>query len=146
MNWINATFVTGLLTLWAYTAQANCIEEAADYQGVSAQLLYTIASLESDLNPQAINRNAHSVDIGLFQINSRHLDKLAKYGINAVDLLDPCVSAHVGAWILADNISRYGETWEAVGAYNALTPSKRRVYEQKIQRRYQKLFGQRAGL
>ncbi len=60
-----------------------------------------------------------SFSIGVMQIDSRWFPILAKYGINAKTLLDACTSIDVGAWILADLFRRFGETWEAVGAYNA---------------------------
>ena len=53
------------------------------------------------------------------QVNSRWLKELAKYGITREDLFDSCVSRNIGAWILSDLIHRMGDTWEAIGAYNA---------------------------
>lgn len=114
-------------------ARAACFEEAAERYRVPVALLKAISTVESNGNPNArnVNRNG-STDIGHMQINSSWLPTLAKYGIDEKTLAEPCINTNIGAWVLAHNISRYGLTWEAVGAYNAVTPSKRDVYARKV--------------
>lgn len=104
-------------------AAATCYEQAAADNGLQPELLRAIAAVESGHNPAAINRShAHrtgTVDVGLMQINTGWLPALRPYGIQLEHLYDPCVNARVGAWILARDMTRLGNTWEAVGAYNA---------------------------
>ena len=100
-----------------------CWSDAERLYGVSSHLLYAVARAESDLQPGAVNRTHHArtgtYDIGLMQINSSHLPKLASLGISEIDLLEPCTNIKVGAWLLADSFARRGVSWDAVGAYNA---------------------------
>lgn len=108
--------------LWAGVAQA-CWQEAAERYNINPYVLQAIAKCESSLNPSAMNRShferTGTYDIGLMQINSSNLRELRALGIGESELLDACTSINVGAWILAQKIQRYGNSWEAVGAYNA---------------------------
>lgn len=123
------------LVLTALAARADCLSAAAAYQGVDARLLRAIAMQESGMRPYVISHNANgSKDIGLMQINSSNLHTLAHYGIGERQLLDGCTSAYVGAWILARNIRRLGLNWNAVGAYNAASATKRVIYARQIYR------------
>ena len=112
-----------------------CWEEAAARYGVSSALLYAIARTESGGDPAAIGRNSNgSRDIGLMQINSSWLATLAPHGIGEQELLEPCTNIQVGAWILAGNVQRLGYTWEAIGAYHAADPARRRAYATRVYR------------
>jgi soluble lytic murein transglycosylase-like protein len=110
-----------------------CWEQAAHRYGVNTYLLYAIAKTESNLNPNAINRNANgSYDIGLMQINSSWLPTLRRYGVSEKDLYEPCINIQVGAWVLANNMQRMGNSWNAVGAYNAKSQKLREKYALKV--------------
>lgn len=114
----------------------NCLFSAAQYHKVDHRLLKAIAITESDLNPNAKGRNQDgTTDHGMMQINDWWLPQLAKFGITREQLSDPCVSAYVGAWILAHEIKRHGYTWRAVGAYNSPSEKHRKVYVGKVSRR-----------
>jgi soluble lytic murein transglycosylase-like protein len=127
------SLVVALVVLAPAIAQADCIDDAGSYAGVSSTLLRAIAQHESGMRADAINRNTNGTeDIGLMQINSSWLPKLAREGITRTSLLDACINAYVGAWILSSNFAHYGPTWDAVGAYNATSPDKQIRYATQI--------------
>ena len=116
-------------------AAAACWEEAGARYGVNPRLLYAIAKTESGLNPAARNHNKNgSYDVGLMQINSSWLPRLRQFGLDERRLLEPCTSIHVGAWILAQNMRRLGNSWDAVGAYNSGQPALRLKYALRVYR------------
>lgn len=123
------------------TAPESCWERAASLHGVNVQVIQAIASVESNYRARAINRNRNgSADLGIMQINSSWLPTLRRYGISRSDLFDPCINIHVGAWILSQNVRRFGATsWRAVGAYNAAADAKRLAYALKVHRRLAQL-------
>jgi soluble lytic murein transglycosylase-like protein len=111
----------------------HCISSAAAHHGINPVLLQAIIRHESRGNPQTVVRNKNgSIDVGLAGINSINFSHLRQHGVTPESLLDECVSAYVGAWMLSAKTRKYGNTWQAVGAYNSETP----YYNQ----RYQKLI------
>lgn len=120
-------------------ALADCLDDAAQFHRVNVVLVRAIAQQESGMRANAINvNNDGTEDIGLMQINSSWLPKLRRYGVTREALLNACVNAYVGTWILASNIRQLGPTWKAVGAYNAVSANKQLVYANNIYRRIQR--------
>jgi soluble lytic murein transglycosylase-like protein len=128
-----AAFVAIAFTSAGTPARADCIDDAAAWHQVNAQVLRAIGWQESRLNPSAIGRNANgSTDFGAFQINSAHLPELARFGVTAQSLADGCVSAYVAAWHYRRQVDRFGNTWAAVGAYHSRTPALAASYAARI--------------
>jgi soluble lytic murein transglycosylase-like protein len=119
--------MTMLALVLAPLPASACWEEAGRAYGIDPWLLYGIAIVESGLNPAAVNRShwrrTGSYDLGLMQINSRNFTALARDGVAREALWDPCTNIFAGARILREKIERHGNTWEAVGAYNAACTS-----------------------
>ena len=102
------------------SATAYCFEEAAEKYDVSPLLLWSIAKVESNFDPNAIhhNKNGLGYDYGLMQINSRTWFKtLGSSGWEK--LSDPCFCTKMGAFVLSDCFKVFGKSWEGVGCYNA---------------------------
>lgn len=127
-------FAIVLMAMAARTSSAFCFEEAGAKYGISPTLLWAIAKVESEFDPQAYNKNAKGLgyDYGVMQINSWWASKIGRKHWNELD--DACKNVHVGAWILSQCFETHGYTWEAVGYYNARTKHKRDKYVQKIQK------------
>lgn len=136
----SSIFIISLFFAVYETAFAqSCWKSASERYAIHETILHAIARTESAMNPKAINRNTNgSVDVGLMQINSRWFPDLAEMGIQPGDLWDSCTNIHVGAWVLAGYIRKFGYNWRAIGAYNAgpsLKPhseEKRRIYAERV--------------
>jgi hypothetical protein len=142
------TFVAAILLAipsgWAW---ADCFVHHAARYGLEPELLRAIALVESGGRPDAVN-GAHQSrtgtrDLGLMQINSAWLPRLRRHGIQEQDLFEPCTSIEVGAWVLADLVGRHGNTWDAVGAYNAACTQLKGAACIKARARYTWLVHQR---
>lgn len=125
----------------------DCWDLASNRYGLDRHLLMAVAEHESAYDPSAINhRNQKDEDIGLMQINTFWLPHLEKFGVNKDDLFNPCVSVHVGAWILAQSLTEFDDFWQGVGAYNVGTSKEewaikaREKYASDIYRRYVRLI------
>jgi hypothetical protein len=126
-----------LLLFFPGAAYPFCFDQAGAAYGISPALLRGIAGVESGMNPAAQNRNSNgSIDFGLMQINSSWLKQL---GLSSEELLrNPCQNVKTGARILKDCLERYGDSWEAIGCYNATGRDKRANYSWKVYRELQK--------
>jgi len=113
-------------------SSAFCFDQAGLYYNIPADLLRSIARVESNHNPAAVNRNKNgTMDYGLMQVNSRWAREL---GERWAYIHDPCYNVTVGAWILSRCFSRYGYAWEAVGCYNTgrVDGARTRSYVKKV--------------
>jgi soluble lytic murein transglycosylase-like protein len=114
-------------------AHADCFDAAAQYHQVNPWILRAIAWTESHNQPFALHRNENgTTDYGLMQINSAHLDELKGYGVSSDVLMQGCPNVYVAAWHLKRQMLKYGNTWEAVGAYHSKTPVLRDHYSAQI--------------
>lgn len=122
------------LLICSLPAKADCFDDAASYQSVNPYVLRAIAWHESKGDPTAVHRNSNgSIDVGELQINSVHFPKLATWGITPSALMDRCTNIYVAAWRLRTMMEKYGNTWEAIGAYHSETPQHRDKYARAIQ-------------
>lgn len=137
-------FIAASILLMIGQASANdlgmCFSKAAHIYHLNPRLLEAIGKHESGFNPYAVHKNTDgSYDIGIMQINSRHLRRLSRIGVTQQDLFEPCTNIYIGAWILNESIKAHGKTWLAVGAYNAGSHEKRVKYARAIHGEYMKI-------
>jgi len=130
----NRINVDSTITQYPY---GQCIFNAANHYQINPDLIIAIIKTESNHDPKAIHINTSgSEDIGLMQINSAWLPEIIKMGYERKSLFDACTNIIVGTWILAQEIQRFGYTWNAVGAYNAGPSQKKELrrarYAQRV--------------
>lgn len=98
-------------------------DEAAKTFGIESALLKQIATIESSMNPRALNLNKNGTyDLGMMQINTIHLKRLGKIGVTRDTLMDPEVNIYVGALLLSSHIRKRGYNLDAIGCYHSANP------------------------
>lgn len=98
----------------------GCWDVVADRYNLPVELLKSVGQVESSFRPEVVaHANNGTRSIGVMQINSSWFGELQAFGIAEKDLYKPCVNIEVGGWILAQEVKRYGYSWEALGAYYA---------------------------
>lgn len=131
------------------TAHATCWNRAGERYKIDPLLLKAIAWKESRGQANAVGPKLKDGNraLGMMQINTIHLPKLAEYGISKEHLFKPCTSQEVGAWVLSSCIRQFGNTWKAVGCYYTGAASKNIAAQisyvkdvQRFYRRYQKQY------
>lgn len=121
---------------------------------VSCELLLAIAKTESNFSPFAVNiqgkgyfpkskeealtlakhalQAGKSFDVGLMQIN---VWWLKRYNISLETALDPQNNIILGAFVLKNEINRYGLNWKAIASYHtpiAKNPERAQKYAHMI--------------
>ncbi|QWK19369.1 MAG: lytic transglycosylase domain-containing protein [Hydrogenobacter thermophilus] len=121
MKFIIITCLMALLVLlvlsgWAF-AFYECFFDAGKRYHVDPYLLVSIAKVESNFNPQAVNINRNgSVDYGIMQINSYWL---YYYRIPMEWIKNPCYNIHFGAMVLRRCMDANGNNLSlAIDCYN----------------------------
>ncbi|MCS7262213.1 MAG: lytic transglycosylase domain-containing protein [Aquificaceae bacterium] len=117
----------------------HCFFEAGRRYGVDPLLLVSIAKVESNFNPRAVNVNRNgSVDYGIMQINAHWV---SRYKIPVEWLYEPCYNIHFGAMVLKKCLHRYKYVHLAVDCYNKGSKAKGHgAYVEKVFRNYRKYY------
>jgi len=111
-------FILLVLNSFIFGNQGYFIEAGQRFH-LNPKLLQSIAKVESNFNPNAINLNQNgSQDIGLMQINTIHLPMLSTLGISKIDLFDERLNINFGAFILAKCFQKHGMTVNGLNCYN----------------------------
>jgi len=119
------------VTVAGRDAYPFCFEEAGKMYGINPLVLRSIARVESNFVPEAVNKNANGTfDVGLMQINTIWKPVIGEERWRYLG--DACYNAKTGAWILATCINKYGYNWKAIGCYNSQTPEKSEAYARKV--------------
>lgn len=112
-------FLTLSLPTWAFY---HCFFDAGERYGVDPMLLVSIAKVESNFSPRAVNVNKNGTkDYGIMQINSHWVKK---YTIPKEWLFEPCYNIHFGAMVLRRCMDQYEDIPRAVDCYNKGSKSK----------------------
>lgn len=108
---------------WFYThvtssrEVALAILESADKNDIPLSLAFSLAYVESNFRPSAVNKNAnYTIDRGLFQLNSASFPKLTEE-----EFFDPKISAKYGMSHLRYCLDVAGNDITALAMYNAGT-------------------------
>lgn len=93
---------------------ASAVIENAYKNGISFTLAFSLMWAESGFNPEAVNRNASSIDRGLFQLNSKSFPEL-----RTADFFNIQTNAAVGLSYLSYCLRQGENEIVALAIYNA---------------------------
>jgi soluble lytic murein transglycosylase-like protein len=147
------------LTLYAADDLDKCFDSAAALYSLDKRILVSIASVESKLNPYAMNVKGDSrhyktaddalialssldksgnFDLGIMQINSSWF---RRYKIDFSMAFNPCYNVHFGAYVLAGELyAAKGDINLAIGRYHSPKQDRQDKYRIKVVREFRKLY------
>lgn len=118
-----------------------CILAAATRYQVPVDLIRAIIRTEGGTTGQTVGNKNGSRDMGLMQVNTIHLSTFARLGITREMIInDECLNIQLGTFILHRELSRGGDFWTNVGAYNSRTPVHNVRYRAKVYNNLQKIW------
>jgi soluble lytic murein transglycosylase-like protein len=143
----------------AYSANWNtCFDSAGEIYNIDKNILLSIAKVESNHNPYALNINGEGIqfrtvsdalfaistfdrmtnaDIGIMQVNLRWF---RKYKIPYKMGYNPCFNIHLGAYILAYELyNAKGDINAAIGKYHSPSKERQTKYTARVAEVYNKL-------
>ncbi|MCX8076933.1 MAG: lytic transglycosylase domain-containing protein [Aquificaceae bacterium] len=135
MKWLIAIFLNSVSF-----AFYHCFYDAGRRYSVDPVLLISIAKVESNFNPMAINTNQNgSKDYGIMQINSHWIQK---YRIPKEWLYEPCYNIHFGAMVLRRCLDTYKHNVAlGVDCYNKGSKAQGHgAYVESVFRNYKKYY------
>lgn len=126
----------------------ECLTRVVERYQVHPIILSVVAGVEGgEIGSEMENTNA-TQDLGIMQINTIHLEKLAEHGITRKMVANNgCVNVSVAAWYLREvtqgvTASTPEELFSAIARYHSHTDEPNRVYTDKLMEQYRKLIGE----
>lgn len=120
-------------------ADVECVVVAAQKQGVPANVLLALSSIESGKNGQAVKNSNGSSDLGHFQINTIHWREKGTFAaypsITQTDAMwRGCYNAELAAWLLKQAITEDTgqDFWTRAANYHSHTPKYNAIYRKKL--------------
>ncbi len=117
-------------------ANIACVIKAANQQGVPANVLLAIGSMENGKNGQAVRNTNGTYDLGHMQINtSTYKAEIAKYGVSMQDIQwNGCANVEVAAFLLKKRLNEnlHQDFWTRVANYHSKTQEFNIRYKTKI--------------
>lgn len=120
-------------------ADINCVVVAAQKQGVPANVLLALSSIESGKNGQSVKNSNGSSDLGHFQINTIHWKPKGTFAayptITQADAAwRGCYNAELAAYLLKQALDeKTGQDfWTRAANYHSRTPQYNAIYRKKL--------------
>jgi len=117
-------------------ASIACVINASNYQGVPANVLLAIGSMENGKNGQAVRNTNGTYDLGHMQINtSTFKAEIAKYGVAMEEIQwNGCKNVEIAAFLLKKRLSenKGQDFWTRVANYHSKTPMYNTRYKNKL--------------
>ncbi len=117
-------------------ATIECVIQASNYQGIPANVLLAIGSMEGGKNGQAVRNINGTYDLGHMQINtSTFKGEIAKYGISMQEVQwNGCKNVAIAAYLLKKRLIENSQQdfWTRVANYHSKTPFYNARYKSKL--------------